>query len=135
MIIGCRHDHVAWNKQNLKNIWSWDADLRHSTTRKLINTNGNTNGIFSSVNFRGILLTKIFPQYIPTELPWENFFKQSKKKRWRVIFTNGIPSVNYEHCSSCQLQRESPTEFSVGIFQRVLFGGFLNKFNYFKIFI
>ena len=27
------------------------------TTRKLINTNGNTEGIFPSVNFRGILPT------------------------------------------------------------------------------
>jgi hypothetical protein len=41
------------------------------TTRKLINTNGNTKGIFSSVNFRGILPTEIFPWYIPRELPWE----------------------------------------------------------------
>jgi hypothetical protein len=30
------------------------------TTRKLINTNGNTEGIFSSVNFRGILPTEIY---------------------------------------------------------------------------
>jgi len=113
-----------------------------STTRKLINTNGNTERIFSSVNFRGILPTEIFPRYIPTELPWKKNLKQSKKKRWRVIFTDGIPdghtdgifrrkipSVNCEHCSSWQLQRESPTEFSVGIFQRVLFGCFLKKFN------
>jgi len=43
--------------------------------------------------------------FLPTELP-----------------TEFIPSVNMlvncEHCSSCQLQRESPTELSVGIFQR-----------------
>ena len=41
------------------------------TTRKLINTNGNTDGIFSSVNFRGILPTKIFPRYILREIPWK----------------------------------------------------------------
>jgi hypothetical protein len=58
------------------------------TTRKLINTNGNVEGIFSSVNFRGLLSTKIFPRYIPIELPWEKNLKQSKK-RWRVIFTDG----------------------------------------------
>ena len=52
-----------------------------STTRKLINTNGNTERIFSSVNFRGILPTEIFPRYIPTELPWKKNLKQSKKKR------------------------------------------------------
>jgi len=112
--------------------------LLSDTSRKLINTNGNIKGIFSSVNFRGILPTELFPRYIPTELPWEKNLKQSKKKRWRVIFTNGkyrrkissvIPLVNCEHCSSCQLQRESPTKFSVGISQRVLFGGFLKKFN------
>jgi len=51
------------------------------TTRKLINTNGNTDGIFSSVNFLGILPNEIFPRYIPTELPWEKNLKQSKKKR------------------------------------------------------
>ena len=60
------------------------------TTRKLINTNGNIEGIFPSVNFRGILPTEIFPRYIPRELPWEKKLKQSKKKWWRVIFTNGI---------------------------------------------
>ena len=102
------------------------------TTRKLINTNGNTEGIFLSVNFREILPTEIFPRYIPTELPWEKNLKQSKKKM-TCYFCRRIPSVilsvNCEHCSSCQLQRESPTEFSVGIFQRVLFGGFLKKFN------
>jgi hypothetical protein len=56
------------------------------TTRKLINTNGNTDGIFSSVNFRGILPTEIFPRYIPTELPWEKKLKQSKKKKMTCHF-------------------------------------------------
>jgi hypothetical protein len=68
------------------------------TTRKLINTNGNTEGIFPSVNFRGILPTNIFPRYIPRELPWEKKLKQSKKKWWHVIFTHeitdGINSVS-----------------------------------------
>jgi len=59
-------------------------------------------------------------------------FKTKQKKNDNVSFlptelqTEFIPSVipsvnlliNYEQCSSCQLQRESPTEFSVGIFQR-----------------
>jgi hypothetical protein len=49
------------------------------TTRKSINTNGNAEGIFPSVNFRGILPTKIFPRYIPRELPWKKKLKQSKK--------------------------------------------------------
>ena len=54
--------------------------------------------------------------------------KQSNKKNDDMSFlpmelpTEFIPSVNLlvncEHCSSCQLQRESPTKFSVGIFQR-----------------
>jgi len=50
------------------------------TTRKLINTNGNTEGIFPSVNFQGILPTEIFPWYIPTELPWGKNLRQGKKK-------------------------------------------------------
>ena len=75
---------------------SWFA-LICFTTRKLINTNGNTNGIFLSVNFRGILPTEIFPQYIPTELPWEKILKQSKKK-YDVSF----------------LPTKWPTEYSVG---------------------
>ena len=57
-----------------------------NTTRKSINTNGNTERIFPSVNFRGILPTEIFSRYIPRELPWEKKLKQSKKKWWRVIF-------------------------------------------------
>jgi hypothetical protein len=60
----------------------------------LLNTNGNTEGIFSSVNFRGIL---------PTELPWEKNLKQSKKKKDDVSF---LPT---------ELPMEIPTEFSVGI--------------------
>ena len=65
------------------------------TTRKLINTNGNTKGIFSSVNFRGILPTEIFPRYIPTELPWEKNLKQSKKKEDEVSFLpTEIPTKN-----------------------------------------
>jgi len=43
--------------------------IQINTIRKLINTNGNIEGIFPSVNFRGILPTKIFPWYIPRELP------------------------------------------------------------------
>jgi hypothetical protein len=50
------------------------------TTRKSINTNGNTEGIFLSVNFRGILSTNIFPRYRPRELQWEKKLKQSKNK-------------------------------------------------------
>jgi hypothetical protein len=53
----------------------------------LINTNENIEGIFPSINFQGILPTEIFPWYIPREKK----LQQSKKKWWRVIFTNGIP--------------------------------------------
>ena len=73
------------------------------TTRKLINTNGNTDGIFSSVNFRGILPNEIFPRYIP----WEKNLKQSKKKD-DVSF---LPT---------ELSTEIPTENSLGIFQIAL---------------
>ena len=111
---------------------------RRITTRKLINTNGNTEGIFSSVNFRGILPTEIFPRIYRWNYRGKKNLKQSKKKKmtchfyqrnYRRKIPSVIPSVNCEHCSSCQLQRESPTEFSVSIFQKVLFGGFLKKFN------
>jgi len=56
------------------------------TTRKLINTNENIKGIFLSVNFRGILLTEIFPRYIPRELPWEKKIKTKQKKNDDVSF-------------------------------------------------
>jgi hypothetical protein len=56
------------------------------TTRKLINTNGNTEGIFPSVNFRGILPTNIFPRYIPRELPWEKKIKTKQKKMMTCHF-------------------------------------------------
>ena len=56
------------------------------TTRKLINTNENTEGIFSSVNFRGILPTEIFPRYIPRELPWEKKIKTKQKKNDDMSF-------------------------------------------------
>jgi len=67
----------------------------------LINTNGNTEGIFSSVNFRGILPTEIFPRYIPTELPWEKNLKQSKKKDDVSFLPTELPT-------------EIPTENSYG---------------------
>ena len=57
----------------------------------MINTNENIKGIFPSVNFRVILQTKIFPWYIPRELPLEKNYNKAKKKWWRFIFTNGIP--------------------------------------------
>jgi len=48
-------------------------------TRKSINTNGKIKGKLQSVNFRGILPTKIFSRYIPKELQWEkNKTKQTK---------------------------------------------------------
>jgi len=55
--------------------------------------------------------------------------KQSQKIRWHVIYTDRINFVSKFvgklftspwHYSSCQLQRESLTEHSVGIFQRAL---------------
>jgi hypothetical protein len=58
-----------------------------------------------------------------------HFYQRYYRRNYRQTILSVIPSVNCEHCSSCQLQRESPMEFSVGIFQRVLFGGFLKKFN------
>jgi hypothetical protein len=66
---------------------------------------------------------KIFPRYIPRELPWETKLKQSKKNDdVSILPTEFIPSVNSlvncEHCLSYQLQKESPMEFSIGIFQR-----------------
>jgi len=64
----------------------WPQKVVRYTTRKLINTNGNTEGIFLSVNFRGILPTEIFPRYIPRELPWEKKLKQSKKKMMTCHF-------------------------------------------------
>ena len=65
------------------------------TTRKSINTNGNTKGIFPSVIFRGILSMEIFPRYTPRDLPWETKLKQSKKNDDVSFFTNGLtPSVN-----------------------------------------
>ena len=115
--------------------------IKPNTTRKLINTNGNTEGIFSSVHFRGILPTAIFPRYIPTELSREKNLKQSKKKK----MTDGF-KTKQKKISEGFLPTELPTENSVGklwtlfimsitkgitdgIFQRVLFGGFLKKFN------
>jgi hypothetical protein len=70
------------------------------TTRKLINTNGNTEGIFPSVDFRGILPTEIFPRYIPRELPWKKKLKQSKKNDDvsflpKDLLTEFIPSINF----------------------------------------
>jgi len=60
---------------------------KNCTTRKPINTNRNTEGIFPSVNFRGILPTDIFPRYLRRD-------KKNFKKNDDVSgFTNGITSI------------------------------------------
>jgi hypothetical protein len=61
-------------------------NMKFYTTRKLINTNGNTEKIFQSVNFREILPTEIFPWYIPRKLQWGKKLKQSKKKMMTCHF-------------------------------------------------
>jgi hypothetical protein len=61
--------------------------------------------MFSSVHFREILPTEIFLRYIPTELPWENNIKQSKKKDGMSFLLTELPM-------------ELPTENSVGKFPR-----------------
>jgi hypothetical protein len=76
------------------------------TTRKLINTNGNIEGITVGKKLKQSKKNDDV-SFLPTELPTE-------------IIPSVNSLVNCEHCSSCQLQRESPTEFSVGIFQRAL---------------
>ena len=77
-----------------------------------------TDGNILSVYTEGITVGKKFKtkqkklmtcHFLPTELPTEFFTN-------RITVVNSL--VNCEHCSSCQLQRELPTEFSVGIFQR-----------------
>ena len=65
------------------------------TTRKSINTNGNTKGIFSSVNFRGILPMEIFSRYIPRELPWEKKLKQNKKNDDVSFLLTELPTNAY----------------------------------------
>jgi len=129
----------AWSLVKLPGGKRSGRKRTRTTTRKLLNTNGNTEGIFSSVNFRGIL---------PTELPWEKNLKQSKKKkmtchfyqrnyRWkyRRNFPSVFLSVNCEHCSSCQLQRESPTEFSRECYLAVFWKNSINlklSFKYYR---
>jgi hypothetical protein len=68
----------------------------HITTRKSINTNENTERIFPSVNFRGILPTELFPRHIPRELQWEKKIKTKQKKNNDVSgFTNGMTDIIY----------------------------------------
>jgi hypothetical protein len=112
------------------NQWNNGRLLVHltNTTRKLMNTNGNTERIFPSVNFRGILPMKIFSRYIPRELQSKKKLKQSKKNDDVSGFTNGItdgfcPSVfsrELHNCSlsnctvnCCSLQTKSPTDWKV----------------------
>jgi hypothetical protein len=98
----------------LKSTFESPIFFSYYTTRNSINLNGNTEGIFSLVNCRWILLTEIFPRYLPRELQWEKMIKKSKN----IIMTCHFYQQN--HYLSCQLQRGSPTDNSVGILQRVL---------------
>jgi len=91
-----------------------------------------TDGNIPSVYTDGITVGKKFKTKQKKKMTchfYQRNYRQIIEYSYFLIIPSVIPSVNYEHCSSCQLQRESPTEFSVGIFQRVLFGGFLKKFN------
>jgi len=80
------------------------------TTRKSINTNRNIKGIFSLVNFQGILPTEIFPRYILRKLQWEKNLKQRKKNDNVSFFTNEITDRIIPPVKSVGK--------SVGIFQR-----------------
>jgi len=110
----------------------WFRLLSTSTTRKLINTNGNTEGIFSSVNVNGFYRRKYSLGIYRGNYSRKKIIKTNQKNN-DVSFlltklpTEFIPSeksekslVSCEHCLSCQLQRESPTKNYVGIFQRAL---------------
>jgi len=72
----------------------WSID----TTRKPINTNGNTERIFSLVNFREIFPTDIFLRYIPRELWRDKKIKIKQKKWWRVR----IYQRNYRRNTFCR---------------------------------
>jgi hypothetical protein len=128
------------------------------TTRKLINTNENTEGIFSLVNFRGILPTEIFSRYIPRELLWGKKLKQSNKKMmtchfylrnyrrnklWILFimsFTKGITNGKFRRYFP-ESSRTVHFPIALLIFvlygqnhrrikkSSVLFGGFLKKLN------
>jgi hypothetical protein len=69
--------------------------MSSNTTRKLINTNRNTEGIFLSVNFREILPTDIFPRYIPRELRRDKKIKTKQKNDDVSGFSNGITDEIY----------------------------------------
>ena len=56
------------------------------TIKKSIHTNRNIEGIFPSINFRGILPTEIFSRYIPRELPWKKKIKTKQKKMMTCHF-------------------------------------------------
>jgi hypothetical protein len=66
----------------------------------LINTNGNTEGIFPSVNFRGILPTENIPLVYTEGITVGKKIKTKQKKNDDVSFlptellTEFIPSVN-----------------------------------------
>ena len=62
-----------------------------------------TDGNIPSVYNDGITVGKKFKTKQKKKMTC-NFYRRNY--RWKIL------SVNCEHCSSCQLQRESPTEFS-----------------------
>jgi len=64
----------------------WFRLVSTSPTRKLINTNENIEGIFSSVNVWWILPTEILSRYIPRELQWEKIIKTKQKKTMMCHF-------------------------------------------------
>ena len=78
--------------------------MRTNTTRKSINTNGNTEGITVGKKIKTKQKKMTTCHFLPTKIP--------------SVIPSVNPLVNCEHCSSCQIQRELPMEFSVGIFQR-----------------
>jgi hypothetical protein len=51
--------------------FSFQLGFFYLIIRKSINTNGNTKGIISLVNYQRIFPKEIFPRYLPRELQWE----------------------------------------------------------------
>ena len=89
----CSHLFKKFVNHNLlpisyKEALYWFPKYLNTTTRKLINTNGNTEGITVGKKIKKKQKKNNDVSFLPTDLLME-------------LPTEQIPSVNYEHCSSC----------------------------------
>jgi len=118
----CPHQEFRFIILWLINYCSWLFTLQYQKINKYKRKYRKN---IPSVNFRRILPTKIFPRYIPRELPWEkkiktkqkkmitcHFYQRNYRRNCPSVFSRELQNCSLSNCTvnCCSLRTRSPTD-------------------------